>query len=133
MYEAAAKQGHPDAANNLADMYFNGEGVPENLVLAKKWFDFAAQQGVSESMFTLGIIYEQGLGIDKNEEQACSYYRRSAEAGYVEAQYRLGGIYLEGRLGQPKDVNRGLFWYEKLQSNITSIPFMIWALFGAKG
>ena len=31
----------------------------------------------------------------------------------MEAQYRLGGIYLEGRLGKTKDVNHGLFWYER--------------------
>ncbi|CAM5308550.1 hypothetical protein LSPH24S_05565 [Lysinibacillus sphaericus] len=46
LYEAAAQQGHADAANNLADMYLNGESVPENMSLAKHWFEIAAAQGV---------------------------------------------------------------------------------------
>ncbi|MFJ7700184.1 SEL1-like repeat protein [Lysinibacillus fusiformis] len=113
LYEKAALQGHADAANNLADMYFNGEGVPQDFTLARKWFDFAASKNVAEAMFTLGIIYEQGLGVKKEKHAAFNAYKKSAEAGYVEAQYRLGGIYLEGRLDQAKDINRGLFWYER--------------------
>ncbi len=62
-YEKAALQGHADAANNLADMYFNGEVVPQDFILAKQWFDYAAEKNLAEAMFTLGIIYEHGLGV----------------------------------------------------------------------
>lgn len=76
-------------------MYFNGEGVPQDFILAKQWFDYAAEKNVAEAMFTLGIIYEQGLGVEADVEAAFNAYKKSAELGYVEAQYRLGGIYLE--------------------------------------
>lgn len=70
LYEKAALQGHADAANNLADMYFNGEGVPQDFTLARKWFDFAASKNVAEAMFTLGIMYEQGL---ESKRYECSF------------------------------------------------------------
>ncbi|WP_249727472.1 tetratricopeptide repeat protein, partial [Bacillus paralicheniformis] len=98
------------------------EGVPQEISLAKQWFDNAAEKNVAEAMFTLGIIYEQGLGVEADVEAAFNAYKKSAELGYVKAQYRLGGIYLEGRLGQTKEVNRGLFWYERAaeQSHVDS-------------
>ncbi|UZM99147.1 sel1 repeat family protein [Lysinibacillus sp. MHQ-1] len=77
-------------------MYFNGEGVPLDFTLARKWFDFAASKNVAEAMFTLGIIYEQGLGVNKDTNAAFNMYKKSAEAGYVEAQYRLGGYLSRG-------------------------------------
>ena len=45
LYRLAAEQGLADAQHNLGDMYYNGEGVPEDYVLAYMWYNLAAAQG----------------------------------------------------------------------------------------
>jgi uncharacterized protein len=37
-----AKHGDPDAENELGEMYKNGEGVPQNYVMAANWYRRAA-------------------------------------------------------------------------------------------
>lgn len=111
-YEKAALQHHADAANNLADMYLNGEGVATNEQLAFHWFMKAAEAGVVEAMFTLGIMYEQGLGQEVNEVSALHYYISSANGRYVEAQYQVGMIYLEGLLGQQQNLQKAIIFFE---------------------
>ena len=44
-YRRAAEQGHTPAQNMLGVMYKQGEGVPENFVLAYHWYNLAAAQG----------------------------------------------------------------------------------------
>jgi TPR repeat protein len=38
-YRLAAEQGHAKAQYNLGLMYYNGEGVPEDYVIAYMWWD----------------------------------------------------------------------------------------------
>jgi TPR repeat protein len=40
-----AEQGDAVAQNNLGIMYFNGEGVPQDYILAHMWLNLAAAQG----------------------------------------------------------------------------------------
>ena len=44
-YRMAAEQGFALAQSSLGAMYANGEGVPENYVLAYAWLNLAAAQG----------------------------------------------------------------------------------------
>ena len=44
-YRLAAEQGLADAQNNLGLMYANGEGLPDDYVLAYAWYNLAAAQG----------------------------------------------------------------------------------------
>ncbi|MEK4701391.1 tetratricopeptide repeat protein [Solibacillus sp. FSL R7-0668] len=113
LYEQAAQLGHPDAMNNLADMYLNGEGTVLNEPLALQWFVKAAEQDVVEAMFTLGMMYEQGLGVVVDEQQAYHYYEQSANGGDVEGLYRMGMVYLEGELGQQPNVARAISFFEQ--------------------
>lgn len=117
LYEQAAQLGHPDAMNNLADMYLNGEGTVLNEPLALQWFVKAAEQDVVEAMFTLGMMYEQGLGVVVDEQQAYHYYEQSANGGDVEGLYRMGMVYLEGELGQQPNVARAISFLNKQRSN----------------
>jgi TPR repeat protein len=41
----AAEQGNAKAQTNLGVMYANGQGVPQDYVLAHMWFNLAAAQG----------------------------------------------------------------------------------------
>jgi len=39
-----AEKGDPDAQINLGNMYFDGNGVPQDYVQAHKWFDLAGSR-----------------------------------------------------------------------------------------
>ncbi len=53
--KALAEQGMAAAQYNLALMYDNGEGVPENDAEAVKWYRKAADQGNAEAQSNLGL------------------------------------------------------------------------------
>ena len=44
-FRQAAEQGHAQAQFNLGVMYYNGEGVPQDLVLAHMWVNIAGTNG----------------------------------------------------------------------------------------
>ena len=45
-YELASEQGFPPAQVNLAVMYYNGHGTPQNLATAYKWLRVAVDKVV---------------------------------------------------------------------------------------
>ena len=49
----AAEQGVASAQTSLGLMYFHGEGVPEDMREAARWFRKAAEQGVATAQYTL--------------------------------------------------------------------------------
>ncbi len=64
----------PSAQTNLGLMYANGEGVPEDLVLAYMWYNLSAAQGNSRARWNK-IIVEQGM----TPEQIAEAQRLSRE------------------------------------------------------
>ena len=48
-----------EAQWNLADMYENGEGIPEDHVLAYMWWNLVAARGVEEAQDRKDIIEQQ--------------------------------------------------------------------------
>jgi TPR repeat protein len=45
LFRPLAEQGYAQAQHNLGSMYDNGQGVPQDYVLAHMWFNLAAAQG----------------------------------------------------------------------------------------
>ncbi len=52
-YEKAAAQGDPDAQCILGDMYADGQGAPQDDVIAYKWFSLAGSCGIEDAMAAL--------------------------------------------------------------------------------
>ena len=52
-----AKEGNAVAQNNLALSYWNGEGVPQDLRTAEKWYFLAAEQGHGEAQHNVANLY----------------------------------------------------------------------------
>ena len=48
-FRKAAKHGDPDVQFNLGVMYFKGQGVPQDYVLAHKWINLAASRSTGEA------------------------------------------------------------------------------------
>ena len=59
-YEKAAAQGNACAQCNLGDLYYNGQGVPQDYDMARQWYEKAAAQGNAYAQNNLGILYAQG-------------------------------------------------------------------------
>jgi uncharacterized protein len=49
-FQLAADQGRADAQSNLGTMYAEGEGVPQDFVVALMWFSMAAAQNHKEAI-----------------------------------------------------------------------------------
>lgn len=93
-----ANQGNVEYQVKVGLIYYNGEGVRQDLVLARKMFQKAAKQGNIQGQGMLGYFYEEGFGglkrnrstakewygktCDKGHQYGCDQYRRLNERGY---------------------------------------------------
>ena len=76
-----AEQGDAYAQHNLGVLYANGQGVPEDYVQARQWYEKAAAQGRPESQFYLGVLYANGQGVPQDFVQAHMWYNLAAAHG----------------------------------------------------
>ena len=87
--KALADQGLAAAQYNLALMYDNGEGVPENDAEAVKWYRKAADQGHSGAQYNLGLMYADGRGVPENSIRAYVWWSMAKTQGYADAATNL--------------------------------------------
>ena len=81
LYRRAADQGHADAANSLAIMYFRGNGVPYDDTEAARWFLRAAELGDANAQRNIGNAYRFGQGMPKNEVLALMWFNLAIAHG----------------------------------------------------
>lgn len=79
-FRKAAEQGHAGAQNQLAYMYFEGEGVEQSDAEAAKWYLLSAKQGKKNSQEFIAWLYENGRGVPKDLAEAARWARLAAEA-----------------------------------------------------
>jgi localization factor PodJL len=109
---AAAANGDPAAAFEIASRFADGRGVQQNLSEAAVWFERAASKGLIPAQFRLGGLYEKGLGVRKNLETARRLYTAAAEAGHAKAMHNLAVLYAEGIEGKP-DYATAARWFRR--------------------
>ena len=84
-WKPLAEQGDVDAQYNLAQMYRNGQGVPQNYTQAVTWYKKAAEQGHVSAQLNLGIMYGTGRGIPQNYKIAYILFNLAASNGDADA------------------------------------------------
>ena len=94
IWRPLADRGDADAQYNLAQAYFLGRGVPQNMVLAEEWYARAARQGHPEATANYGLLLFQ----NGRRQEAIPYITSAAEAGDPRAQYVLGTALFNGDL-----------------------------------
>jgi localization factor PodJL len=109
---AAAANGDPAAAFEIASRFADGRGVQQNLAEAAVWFERAAAKGLVPAQFRLGGLYEKGLGVKKNLDTARQLYTAAADAGHGKAMHNLAVLYAEGIDGKP-DYAAAARWFRK--------------------
>lgn len=92
IWRPLADRGDPDAQYNLAQAYFLGRGLPQNMVLAEQWYERAARQGHQEATANYGLLLFQ----NGRRQEAIPFLTRSADAGDPRAQYVLGTALFNG-------------------------------------
>ncbi|KAG8894061.1 ERAD-associated protein [Tulasnella sp. 403] len=82
------------AAGYMGRMHLRGEGVKQDFMVARMWFERGAEYGDRESQMGLGLIHRDGL-IDGKIDlgKAMNYFTAAAGQDLAEAQVQLGKHY----------------------------------------
>lgn len=107
-----AERGDPNAQYLLGSLYEHGQGVPQSLQEAIKWYRKAAEQGNPEAQFSLALAYMLGQGTTQSYEDAVVWFRKAAEQGNPAAQFNLGVAYAGGT-GVPQSSEEARKWFQK--------------------
>src|SRR5579864_1726086 len=109
---ARAENGDASAQYELAGLYYQGKGVPQDYKHAADWYRKAADQGNPKAQYGVGFMYYEGRGVQQDYAAAVDWYRKAADQGYAKAQYDIGYSYYEGK-GVPLDYSEAAAWYRK--------------------
>lgn len=111
-FQVAAEAGHPAAAYELAEAYWQGKGVTQDNETATKWLTMAADHGEPRAQYLLGAAYYGGLGVEQNYTLALHWLGEAATRGYDRAQFLLAEAFANGRGVEP-DPAWAARWYGK--------------------
>ena len=71
---AQAAQGDATVQVNLGGLYARGQGVPQDYVKARRWYEKAAAQGDATAQVNLGWLYAEGHGVSQDDVRAYMWY-----------------------------------------------------------
>ncbi|WP_265592658.1 tetratricopeptide repeat protein, partial [Verrucomicrobium sp. BvORR034] len=74
-----ANRGLMEAQKRVADLLYNGDGVPQDYAAAAHWYRRAAEQGDNYSHHSLGICYQTGRGVARDDAAAFSHFEKAAQ------------------------------------------------------
>ena len=116
--KALAKQGNALAQFVLGGCYDFGEceGIPQDYVKARWWYEKAAVQGNAEAQFNLGLMYRKGEGVRQDYVKARQWYEKAAKQGHAQAQNNLGFMYDHGK-GVRQNKRTAKEWFGKACDN----------------
>jgi TPR repeat protein len=107
-----ADQGDASAQYELARLYYQGKGLPQDYKQAADWYRKAADQGNPKGQYGIGFMYYYGKGVPQDYAAALGWYRKAAEQGYAKAQYDIGYSYYEGK-EVSLDYSEAARWFRK--------------------
>src|SRR5262245_6778407 len=112
VFQAGADHGDGISMANLGKLYQYGQGVAQDYVKARDWYEKAAANGYANAMFSLGGLYQNGQGVAQDYAKAREWYEKGAAKGDASAMFSLGGLYESGA-GVAQDYAKAREWYEK--------------------
>ncbi len=89
VYQKGVDLGSIHSAHNLANMYREGRGVPEDMAKARELYRLAAQGGLPLAQNNLGAMYDEGMGGEADPVAAYALYRLAMQGGLARAAYNL--------------------------------------------
>ena len=88
-YRQAALQGHAKAALMLGLLAANGEGVPQDPVIAARWLEKSSELGNPHAMFLLYNAYREGRGVPRDLAKGRELLEEAAHHEYPPAIQEL--------------------------------------------
>jgi len=131
-FRGAASKGHPAAAYETSQAYFEGRGVTADSDKAMVWLGRAAVLGDARAQHAMGMALLEGKGVERNETKAIALLSDAAAQGHMEAQYQLGEAYSSGR-GVPKNAPWAARWYGKAANQGMREAMYAYGLVHARG
>lgn len=121
-YERAVSLGSKDAAFELGQWLYEGNGIDRDAPKAAELLGSCGEAGNIEAQKLLASMYRENRGITPDIEQEMYWIQKAAENGDADLQSKLAEAYLNG-YGVPKDKKLSAEWYEKaaLQGNQDAI------------
>jgi hypothetical protein len=92
LFRPLAEGGDPIAETRLGQMYFSGDGVPEDFTEAAKWLTLGANHGDDAAKASLGVMYFLGRGVPKDFVLSYMWSSLAAANGLQEAEKVRDGI-----------------------------------------
>ena len=83
-----AEQRDTQAQVRLGNMYYNGEGVPQDYKKAVYWYQKSAEQGCANAQCLLGGMYGVGRGIPQDYQRAYVWYSLGSAQGEKVSELR---------------------------------------------
>ena len=87
-----AAKGHAAAQYNLGVMHEWGDGVPQNNLLAIKWYRRAAENFHKDAQNNLGAMYSKGEGVKQNFIKALKWFVISGDNGSEEGRKNIDKV-----------------------------------------
>ena len=76
--QRSAQAGDAKAQFDLAEAYFEGNGITKDLAKGLDWLQKSASQGYAGAEVTLGFLYQNGVQVSKDPHEAAKWYRKAA-------------------------------------------------------
>ena len=110
-YRLSADQAHPIAQYRLGEMYYNGDGVPQDYKKALKWFRLAADQGDSDAQGIIGQMYAHGLGVPRDKVRAYAWINIAIEGNqyFTELKQELQASMTAAQLNDAQNFSSEIF------------------------
>lgn len=89
----------PEAYEEIARMYYHGNGVVKDRAKALVYYRKAADLGSVHAQTCAGIMYYKGIATSKNTTMAKKYLKPAAARNSVEALRALGWMCYDGEYG----------------------------------
>lgn len=105
LYKLASEAGEVKGHYKLGMCYYNGKGVPQNLIEASKCFRKGLENGKDpDCEYMLGMMYVKGEGVQKNHNQGVLMLSHAAVSGNDNARAFLDRIAPAGRRSSKVDM-----------------------------
>ena len=120
--EQAAAQNYAPAISSIGLLYERGDGVTQDFVEAKRWYERAANYKKRSvmAMFALSKLYSEGKGVKKDEKQAMEWLEKACALNTLDsgaACYEIGKNYFDGKLGLIEDRQKAFEYSMKAALN----------------
>lgn len=91
-----ARKGDPDACNVVGDMYYDGNGVQQDIAKAMEYYTIASNAGHVEAKYSMGYVYLYGENGEKDYSKAFECLEYAAQRDHAKANRILGFAYFWG-------------------------------------